>query len=612
MNENLKAIEELLSFCFKIDAYQRGYRWDTAQVYSLLNDINEFAPEFQSFYCLQPLVVKKIDDITFELVDGQQRATTIFLILTYFNHRTFQLLYTTRGTEESGINSFFEKLSSLETTLSLISSNSDDYSEFDKAVSLCWKDKITKDNPNINTVDNFYFYRTYTVIKNWFSQLDDITKDQFKNKLLTHTKVIWYLENEDSTEKNIINKFIDFNQGKIELEQAELIKALFVLDLKSISNVVQRQYEENQFADEWNLIEHQMSEEKFWQFISNSKYNSNISNKINLLFQLYNGFGKTEDHFYNYRKFEKAFKNKDENKKPEWQKITGLYNGLEEWYFDRTSYHLVGAVIHLTNNNILSILETAKKAENKTQFCNHLRDKIKFYFKDDETTWKKSYNPDLIKYGDGGVFKLLLLYNIALTEIEEVDTFFPFNRFYNTNDWNIEHILAKNADNLDTFDEFQNFYSEIFDLTNKLKEDEISIENRNLIFLLCKELKELIIDNKKAECKVKIGDINVKLSEFLSVNDLNNLCFLDQSTNIKVGKKPFRRKRNIVLNLDNEIHINSNTYIPIGTQYVFSKKTTPSMDFQIDYWSQKDKEYYLKKVKSIIDQFLTHKVDGAN
>ena len=64
----------------------------------------------------------------------------------------------------------------------------------------------------------------------------DLAKEQFKDKLLTQTKVIWYLENEDSTEKKIINKFIDFNQGKIELEQAELIKALFVLDLKNISN----------------------------------------------------------------------------------------------------------------------------------------------------------------------------------------------------------------------------------------------------------------------------------------------------------------------------------------------------------------------------------------
>ncbi|MDD3323101.1 MAG: DUF262 domain-containing protein [Paludibacter sp.] len=603
MNENLKTIEDLLSLRFKIDAYQRGYRWDTAQVYSLLSDINEFEPEFQSFYCLQPLVVKKLDDNIFELVDGQQRATTIFLILTYFNHRTFQLLYTTRGTEESGINSFFEMLSSLETTPTLISSISDDFSEFDNAVSLFWKEKITKHNPAINTVDNFYFYRTYSVVKSWFSQLDDITKEQFKNKLITQTKVIWYLENEDSTEKNIINKFIDFNQGKIELEQAELIKALFVLDLKSISNVVQQQYEENQFADEWNLIEHQMSEEKFWQFISNSKYNSNIANKINLLFQLYNGFGKTEDHFYNYRKFEKAFKNKDENKKPEWQKITGLYNGLEEWYFDRTSYHLVGAVIHLTNNNIFSILETAKKAENKTHFCNLLRDKIKSYFKEG-TIWKKSFNPDSIKYGDDAVFKLLLLYNIALTEIEEVDTFFPFNRFYNTNDWNIEHILAKNADRLDSFEEFRNFHLDITDLVSKLKEDEINPENKHVILQLCNELDEFIRNNKKADCVKKINEINEKLIELLNVNDFSNLCFLDQSTNIKVGKKPFRRKRNIVLNLDNEIHINPNTYIPIGTQYVFSKKTTPSKYFQIDYWSQKDKEFYIEKVKSIIDQFL--------
>jgi len=106
MNENLKKIEELLDFNFKMDAYQRGYRWDTAQVYSLLTDIYEFTPQFQSFYCLQPLVVRKINDNTYELIDGQQRATTISLILMFFKSKSYQLLYTTRNTDDDGVNAF--------------------------------------------------------------------------------------------------------------------------------------------------------------------------------------------------------------------------------------------------------------------------------------------------------------------------------------------------------------------------------------------------------------------------------------------------------------------------------------------------------------------------
>lgn len=53
------AVAELLGMNFFIPGYQRGYRWTEQQVNDLLNDINEFEPENNSWYCLQPLVTKK-------------------------------------------------------------------------------------------------------------------------------------------------------------------------------------------------------------------------------------------------------------------------------------------------------------------------------------------------------------------------------------------------------------------------------------------------------------------------------------------------------------------------------------------------------------------------
>ena len=38
--------------------------------------------EKSGFYCLQPLVIKTKPDGSWEVVDGQQRLTTIYLILT--------------------------------------------------------------------------------------------------------------------------------------------------------------------------------------------------------------------------------------------------------------------------------------------------------------------------------------------------------------------------------------------------------------------------------------------------------------------------------------------------------------------------------------------------
>ena len=58
---------------FYVPSYQRGYRWGEDEVNRLLDDVFQNG---QKNYCLQPVVVRKKDD-TFELVDGQQRFTTL-------------------------------------------------------------------------------------------------------------------------------------------------------------------------------------------------------------------------------------------------------------------------------------------------------------------------------------------------------------------------------------------------------------------------------------------------------------------------------------------------------------------------------------------------------
>lgn len=97
-------VSDLLSKNFFIRSYQRGYRWSESQVLNLLDDINNFSvrnvcavEQTLSWYCLQPLVVKEMDEETkrkcglrvdeqwYEVIDGQQRLTTIFLIIHYAN-----------------------------------------------------------------------------------------------------------------------------------------------------------------------------------------------------------------------------------------------------------------------------------------------------------------------------------------------------------------------------------------------------------------------------------------------------------------------------------------------------------------------------------------------
>ena len=97
-NTSLKPINTLRSKKFYIPAYQRGYRWTEQQVLDLLEDIKDFRASDEDrnpdrFYCLQPIVVRQRENPEeWEVVDGQQRITTLFLILQYFNRRLIEEL----------------------------------------------------------------------------------------------------------------------------------------------------------------------------------------------------------------------------------------------------------------------------------------------------------------------------------------------------------------------------------------------------------------------------------------------------------------------------------------------------------------------------------------
>lgn len=78
----LKLVEFLANKTFEIPAYQRDYSWGRAQVEDLVKDIDEVVKGQPSHY-LGTFVLSRADDHgPFEIVDGQQRLTTLVLIVT--------------------------------------------------------------------------------------------------------------------------------------------------------------------------------------------------------------------------------------------------------------------------------------------------------------------------------------------------------------------------------------------------------------------------------------------------------------------------------------------------------------------------------------------------
>ena len=104
-----KRIEDLKGLKFNVPSYQRGYRWTEHEVTTLLEDLYTHSKQNRDYkYCLQPLIVKKVSDNTYDVVDGQQRLTTIFIFLKFMSaefssgrrrsnqYDYFELVYETR------------------------------------------------------------------------------------------------------------------------------------------------------------------------------------------------------------------------------------------------------------------------------------------------------------------------------------------------------------------------------------------------------------------------------------------------------------------------------------------------------------------------------------
>lgn len=180
-----------ISGSFYIPSYQRGYRWSETEVVRLLDDIYQNG---KKNYCLQPVVVRKKED-QYELIDGQQRLTTLYLIYKYmknvnpfFNEPAFTLSYQTRDQSE----------------------------EFLKTLDM------TKQDDNI---DFWFISKAYNTIKEWFEQDLQIRVMHIFEYLKEDVKIIWY---EVGESEDAISLFTRLNIGKIPLTSAELVKAMFL------------------------------------------------------------------------------------------------------------------------------------------------------------------------------------------------------------------------------------------------------------------------------------------------------------------------------------------------------------------------------------------------
>lgn len=629
----LKSVSELLGMKFFIPSYQRGYRWTEQQVKDLLEDIWEFSKKKKQeyeFYCLQPLVVKcmnnndkqkaqlNINEEWYEVIDGQQRLTTMFLIL-----------------------------SSLKETISILGLPTDlyelKYQRESKDFNVTsFLNNISASNAiNDSYIDLFYMSSAFKIIDSWLKS-NKVNKGDFCNALLkldiddnqdntrdkaNNVRFIWY----ESVDEDPIKVFTRLNIGKISLTNAELIKALFL----NRSNFGEKESEhlklrQQEIASEWDNIEYTLQNDEFWLFLHEKGYDRPTridfifdliceQNSLNLREELYKSIGN--DDYKTFRYFYEYIRTDSSNIEDCWIEVKKYFQTFKEWFDDLELYHYVGYLRCplKKKEKVIDIKELYDKwIGTKDIFVKFLREKIKERIKDCNDL-AKQYEVD------GGPAKttcrsLLLLHNIQtvvnqnnkLSSKEEyklpVFYKFPFHLFKNEN-WDVEHIDSNTTNGLENEKDQKEWlkYSVLgANPSEELKKeimDFLRNDNGKKTFEdLCQEIEK---DNQSESWHNPEQD----------KNKVWNFVLLDAGTNRGYGNALFPAKRRCIIGkdqgktylIDNEtLEVSSQdgaiAFIPPVTKNVFLKYYNTSIE-NLREWSESDAEAYKGNILKTLSVF---------
>lgn len=604
MEENkieLKSVKELLGMKFFIPSYQRGYRWTEQQVKDLLNDVNEFEPQElldlkeKTWYCLQPLVVRKMEENDsrldssldkndwYEVIDGQQRLTTIYIILKSIDKDGHfpSIQYQTRPNSSE----FLKKINSM--------TDSDS-----------------------NNIDFHFMLLNKKVVDKKKKDLKDFT-----NKLKDSCKVIWYETQDDAYEV-----FKRLNSGKISLSNAELVKALLLKDNNfSGMNADALRLKQLEMAGEWDRIEQTLHDNSFWFFINPEPKDARFNcTRIDFLLEIILRCEKNDKNEFKYN-IENELKQNDyfifstyseyiakEGWENQWRSIQKFFRIMKAWYDDRRLYHYVGYLMNLKGNDKMKMLQEllyeAEKPKDKFLFalierCQQslgIDDKHQdVYF----SNWEYGRNDDNDK-----IHNVLLLFNLATTQnqISEVSRY-PFDKHFEAAErkWSLEHIHAQNEkkanwdkDNLDKIKGYLETISVdgIDDLKKQMKDkitsDEIDEDTYRAIMGA--------FMGKPITKQGKDGKITFS-SDFEKDDHLTNMALLQGDKNAAFNNKLYPEKRAKLAEYENVEK--ESLFVPICTRNVFFKHYSPNSTNPL-LWDEQSGIEYVTAMTKVVAAYL--------
>ena len=621
---------------FYIANYQRGYRWGKDEVEALLNDIYEVYKKNDSEqkYCLQPLVVKKrdkavytkklgelveagkvenfkeLDQSWYELLDGQQRLTTLWLILS-------ELVRNHVGEKESA-NKIYQI-----------------YYELSRKV------------------DNDFIGQASGIIENWIKkdnpEGENLDKNKYRGVILNKLTFLWYEvtnsvdQVDESGEQNIASNdseklFRKINKGKIELTNAELFKAMLLNDENAITAEDRRELEQISF--EWDKIEQSLRNDEFWFFISNNK--SEERTRIDYILEVYARSLEDAEKYdilkdrYSFlvvqEKLNKEANGFDRIRKV-WRDIVHVHDKLYSWYQDNELYHNIGFLVSCEGKRratatdvVVKLYQNGKDKgihEVKAIVCGEIFDRLIV------KKWKKGKGKN-VKWDIEEEFELenltfdgdknylangLLLYSNIFPLLEQGRGKFPFKAYY-SDSWDIEHINPQTKESeikkLITWGKSENNgkadrgKDEIYSNLNWVRNIELILEylkKRNNKLL--PELKEE--DKNKDFCEFSSSESGKDFLEDMEkawnecqidsdVDAVNNFVLLNSKINRGYHNALFNQKRAKIIEYDK-----NGFFIPMATKNVFLKYYNENPAEFIE-WGKEDREGYLNYLEELFNK----------
>lgn len=562
---------------FVVKGYQRGFRWGSEEVGRLLDDIMRILDSHGNAtrnYCIQPIVVKRLGEDVYELVDGQQRLTTLYLVLCDLNRRggglipepKFDISYETRGRSTEYL-------------------------------------KHPTPERKEENIDFWHIFQAAETVRQWFDSRSTAEILGMVKLLEQNVMAIWY-EVDEYTDS--IALFSRLNIGKIPLTSSELVKALFLGEGQASGDSAEQEERrkfKNEMALQWDSIERQLHSPSLWGFLANENP-LEMPTRIDLVLDLISGRNSGErETYYTFFHFDKLVQGGKTNKEIWEDEILRAFMTLRDWHGDHEIYHKVGYLVASRAKSLKELFRMArgkKKSEFKECLDSLIRESIKI---------DNSANYGSMSYEVGNdknkIERLLLLFNVESSRRNGASTlWFPFGRFKfgetEKQRWSLEHIHAQQSQGIGKSEKIwvewiRLHISPIRGLEGDYRD-------------LLRQMDEIVTSGKVSAADYE--QIRNKVLELLSapgvgefMHSISNLALIEFSTNAALNNSAFAAKRDKIVEMDRR-----GQYIPFCTKMVFLKYYTKSERNQVLFWGKDDQLSYVAAINETLYDYLDHPV----